>query len=120
TGRRRRHPLAAGARRPPADGAGGGAAPGGGGLMGASQGRTAGFTRHELPGLRVHVRPDPRFKRVTAVLAWQMPLAAETASPFALLPRLLRRGTRRHPDLPSLERALADLYGAHLGVGVEK
>ncbi|PZN09077.1 MAG: insulinase family protein [Bacillota bacterium] len=88
--------------------------------MGASQGRTAGFTRHELPGLRVHVRPDPRFKRVTAVLAWQMPLAAETASPFALLPRLLRRGTRRHPDLPSLERALADLYGAHLGVGVEK
>ncbi|ADU51497.1 peptidase M16 domain protein [Thermaerobacter marianensis DSM 12885] len=88
--------------------------------MAAPETRVAGFARHDLPGLRVHVRPDPRFKRVTAVLAWQMPLAADTASPFALLPRLLRRGTRRHPDLPSLERALAELYGASLGAGVEK
>ena len=79
-----------------------------------------GFERRQLPGLVLHVRPDPRFKRVTAVLAWQAPLSQSTASPFALLPRLLRRGTRRLPDLPSLERGLASLYGASLGAGVEK
>ena len=107
--------TAHGAARPLA-----GRAPAAAGTDPAPAATAAGFVRHDLPGLRVHVRPDPRFKRVAAVLAWQMPLAAETASPFALLPRLLRRGTRRHPDLPALERALADLYGASLGAGVEK
>ncbi|HEY8394434.1 MAG TPA: pitrilysin family protein [Thermaerobacter sp.] len=79
-----------------------------------------GFQRRSLPGLNLHVLPTGRFKRVTAVLVWQEGLSEETASSFALLPRLLRRGSRPHPTLPELERALAGLYGATLSAGVEK
>src|SRR5690606_10929714 len=100
--------LAAGARRSPPEGARRGAA--------ARRGRRMawGFQRRSLRGLNLHVLPTGRFKRVTAVVAWQEGLSEETASPFALLPRLLRRGSRRHPSLPELERALAGLYGATL------
>lgn len=79
-----------------------------------------GFQRRALRGLNLHLLPTDRFRRVTAVLAWQEELSEETASPFALLPRVLRRGSRRHPALPDLERALAGLYGASLSAGVEK
>ncbi len=49
-----------------------------------------------------------------------MPLRAETASSFALLPLVLRRGCRAYPDMTALNARLAELYGAQLDWDLSK
>ena len=44
----------------------------------------------------------------------------ETASAYALLPAILRRGTVRYPDLGALSARLDRLYGASVDYTVRK
>lgn len=84
-----------------------------------------------LPGQRVdthdlgqnavlYVLPASRFRTVHLLLAFRRVLRSETVTRGALLPRVLRRGTRRFPDLASLSGHLEDLYGASLEIASTK
>jgi len=64
-------------------------------------------------GVRFHHLPAERFKTLTFQAIFHLPLGPDVAE-AALLPSLLRRGTRRHPDLAAIGRRLEDLYGAAL------
>lgn len=72
------------------------------------------------PGVEVRVRSSDRFRRTTFALFIEQQLAPDLASPTALLPRVLRRGTATYPATLDLERVQADLYGASLDAGVMK
>jgi len=67
------------------------------------------------PGRDLYVMPAPRFAGGLVVLAFRLVLAEERVTRGALLPRVLRRGTRRRPDMRALAGRLDDLYGASLG-----
>jgi predicted Zn-dependent peptidase len=70
-------------------------------------------------GVLLHHLPVDRFKSVTCRVVFHLPLNPRAAE-AALIPPLLRRGTRRHPDLVSIGRRLDDLYGAALDGDVSR
>lgn len=72
------------------------------------------------PGVQLFVKPTRKFKRVTLAVFVEQELSHELASPTALLPRVLKRGTRTYPETLDLEHAQAQLYGADLSAGVLK
>lgn len=77
--------------------------------------------RKELsPGVYLNYVHAAKFK--TGLLSAQLvtPLAEETSAAGALLPAVLRRGTRRHRDMRALSTALDLLYGAGLSYTVRK
>ncbi|MBR2338368.1 MAG: insulinase family protein [Clostridia bacterium] len=57
---------------------------------------------------------DGRFKTARLTAALFLPLQADTAEEYALLPRLLIRGCERYPDFTALHRRLNQLYGAEI------
>jgi predicted Zn-dependent peptidase len=57
---------------------------------------------------------DPKFKHNRLSVNLVAPLAEETVSDYAVLPFLLRKGSRRYPDFTQLNRRLDALYGASL------
>ena len=57
---------------------------------------------------------DKKFRHNRITAAFILPLAEETASEYAILPFLLRKGCRSCPDFTSLNRRLSALYGASL------
>lgn len=78
------------------------------------------FETRELPGLRLHVLTTAKFKVETARLAVRLPLVREHVTANALVPFVLRRGTRRLPTLQAIARHLESLYGARVLVDVGK
>ncbi|HKB16959.1 MAG TPA: insulinase family protein, partial [Planctomycetota bacterium] len=70
-------------------------------------------------GVTLHRLPVDRFKSVTCRVVFHLPLTPRAAE-AALIPPLLRRGTRKHPDLVSIGRRLDDLYGAALDGDVSR
>jgi predicted Zn-dependent peptidase len=71
-------------------------------------------------GATLYVLPAPRFRTTHLLLAFRQTLSEDTVTSGALLPRVLRRGTRRWPDRPSLDGHLEDLYGASLRANATK
>lgn len=65
-------------------------------------------------GFRLHFHRTRAFKTLGARLVLHADLDRRTAA-RALVPRILGRGTRRHPSLRELQIAFDQLYGAHLG-----
>ncbi len=67
-----------------------------------------------LPGICLRVIESSRFE--TSCLSVQFLAHGDdaTASHMTLVPRVLRRGTVRHPDMESLAAALDDMYGARI------
>lgn len=61
-----------------------------------------------------------RFKTITLHGFWVNELTEDEAALGALLPHVLRRGTRRFPDLVAIERELENLYGAEFRAEVGK
>ena len=59
------------------------------------------------------------FKSACVTVSFVMPLC-EKASAYALVPNVLARSSAKYPDLTSIERKLAQLYGAELVVDVSK
>jgi len=76
--------------------------------------------RDILPGVGLtHIQTD-KFKTGVMSLSLVRPLCREDASLNAILPQILRRGTRRLRDMEALSAELDDLYGAKLEPVVRK
>ena len=72
------------------------------------------------PGVTLRCFPDRRFKQGCLSIQIIRPMCAEEASRNALLPAILLRGTRKHPDLRSITLRLDELYGASIGTLVRR
>ena len=73
-----------------------------------------------FPGVNLTAVQTNKFKSAVLSISLFMPLAKETASVYALVPSVLRRGTENHPDMNSLSAALDDLYGGSIEPLVRK
>lgn len=79
-----------------------------------------GFERTRLPsGARLHVNSTPKLKTILVKAVFGGDLDASVTR-MALLPMVLRRGTRRFPDMKAIHRHLEDLYGTSLVSDVVK
>jgi len=72
------------------------------------------YERTLAPGVVLRAVQTNKFKTSMLGLTFLEPLQEQTASLNALLPKVLRRGTRQHPDMESLSAALDDLYGGSI------
>ena len=68
-------------------------------------------------GVDLFVYPTDKFKTTLTNILLHRPLD-EATSAAALVPYVLQRGTRRHPDLAAISRHLEMLFGAGLDVDV--
>ena len=70
--------------------------------------------------LEIYSLGSERFKTnyITVTLVDEMNV--NTVSGNSLIARMLKRGCRRYPTFQALERALEELYGAHINISVEK
>ena len=72
-------------------------------------------TRTKLTdGVYLTYLPARKFKTSLLSAQFVTPLAEETASAYALLPAVLRRGTVTYPDMGALSARLDKLYGARI------
>lgn len=71
-------------------------------------------------GIRVNAVFAERFKRERMSVNIMLPLRAETAAENALLVGVLSHASEKYPDLLSLNRRLADMYGAKFATNVFK
>ena len=71
-------------------------------------------------GIGLTCLPAEKFKTHFLSAQFITPLRRETAALNALLPAVLRRGTRELPDLAALEAQLDRLYGANVESSVRK
>ncbi len=71
-------------------------------------------------GIRVVFLPTKKFKTVSLGLFIHQELREDLASSHALLPAVLKRGSRRYPDNIAIRRELERLYGAELSADVLK
>ena len=67
-----------------------------------------------MPGVNLTTVHTTKFKSSQLGVTLLTPLERETASENALLPHVLRRGSRSCPDMRSLSAALDDLYGGSI------
>ncbi|MDI6824872.1 MAG: insulinase family protein [Bacillota bacterium] len=73
------------------------------------------FVSREVgPGARVHYFHAPRFKDLSLSVAWRVNLERETVTRVALVPSVLRRGTRSFPTARDLARRCEELYGCRI------
>lgn len=73
-----------------------------------------------LPGVFLTVEQTEKYKTALLSLSLLRPLREETASPGALLPSVLLRGTRAYPDMERISEHLDNLYGAGFSGTVRK
>lgn len=74
-----------------------------------------------LPGdIQFYSYRDTRFKQGALSIQFIRPMCKEEAAQNALLPAVLLRGTREHPDLRAITLHLDDLYGASVGALVRR
>ena len=64
--------------------------------------------------------PARKFKTGLLSAQFVAPLSAQSASAYALIPSVLRRGTANSPDMASLSARLDNLYGARIDDTVRK
>lgn len=76
--------------------------------------------RELFPGITLRCCRDPRFKQGCLSLQMVRQMTGEEAAMNALLPAVLLRGSRLHPDLRSITRRLDELYGASVGAQVRR
>ena len=73
-----------------------------------------------MPGVTLRCHSDRRFKQSLLSFALVRPMRREEAAMNALIPAVLLRGTRKHPDLRAITEKLDDLYGAAVGTQVRR
>ena len=73
-----------------------------------------------LPGVTLRIFPAERFKQGCLSLQFLRPMCAEEAALNAIIPAVLLRGTKNHPDLRAITLRLDDLYGAAVGALVRR
>lgn len=81
-----------------------------------------GVLRHYALGYGVdaYLARTSKFKSLRVDLFADIPLDRNTATRFALLPMVLRRGTARFPTMRALSLKLDGLFGAEISAGVFK
>ena len=67
-----------------------------------------------MPGMRLRVIESGRFETNCISVQFLSRSSDEIATSMALIPRILRRGTTKHPDMESLAAALDDMYGTRI------
>ena len=71
-------------------------------------------------GVELAVTRTDKFKTGLLAATLTIPLSEDTATAGALIPEVLYRGTRNHPDMEKLSAATDGLYGASLSAGVRQ
>ncbi len=71
-------------------------------------------------GVELAAAQTDKFKTGLLSVTLTIPLSAGTATGGALIPEVLYRGSRRHPDMEKLSAAADALYGASLSTGVRQ
>ena len=78
------------------------------------------FTHFDLPGdFHLAINSNQKMKTILVTASFVGNLD-ETVTRMALLPMILRRGTRRFPDMQAISRYLEGLYGTSLASFVQK
>jgi predicted Zn-dependent peptidase len=78
------------------------------------------FETHTItPGFQLHVKSTRQFKTTKVRIFLSRNLDNDTTR-AALLPYILRRGTRNHPTMTRISRHLENLYGTAVGTDVSK
>ena len=77
-------------------------------------------TKELLPGITLHYYQDSRFKQGCLSLQIVREMRAEESAMNALIPAILLRGTREHPNLRSITAKLDELYGARVAPVVRR
>lgn len=67
-----------------------------------------------LPGINLRVIESDAFETNCISIQFVSEINNETASKMTLVPRVLRRGTVKHPDMESLAAELDEMYGARI------
>lgn len=67
-------------------------------------------------GINVHFIQSKKYKTINLIAKLRAPLERETITKRALLPYILKQGTKRFPNRKELQLKLDDLYGAVLSV----
>ncbi|GAX88541.1 EF-P 5-aminopentanol modification-associated protein YfmF [Effusibacillus lacus] len=78
------------------------------------------FVSDKGNGVNIHVLPTGKFKLNTIVVTFHTDLEEDKATQRAMIPHVLLRGSKNHPNSESIQLALSDLYGATLTGGVSK
>lgn len=73
-----------------------------------------------LPGVTLRYIRATRFKQGCLTIQILRPMCAEESGLNALIPAILLRGCRDHPDLQRITERLDDLYGASIGTLVRR
>ena len=73
-----------------------------------------------MQGVTLRGHADTRFKQGCLTFALVRPMKKEEAALNALIPAVLLRGTKDHPDLRTITLKLDDLYGASVGTQVRR
>ena len=73
-----------------------------------------------LPGVSLSCYRDTRFKQGCLSFHMIRMMSGDEAASNALLPSVLLRGTRQHPDLRSVTEHLDTLYGASISAQVQR
>ena len=72
------------------------------------------------PGITLRCFPDQRFKQGCFSVQFIRPMCREEAALNALIPTVLLRGCKQHPDMRDIILHLDDLYGASMGALVRR
>ena len=72
------------------------------------------------PGITLRCFPDSRFKQGCISFQIIRPMNLQEAAQNALIPSVLLRATRNHPDLRSITHKLDELYGAAVSTVVRR
>ncbi|WP_159884283.1 EF-P 5-aminopentanol modification-associated protein YfmF [Paenibacillus puerhi] len=78
------------------------------------------FERGTVRGVRVHVLPTDQFKTFAISAYVGRPLEEDSVTSTALIPFVLRRGSKSYPETKQFRERLDDLYGAGFGFDVYK
>lgn len=71
-------------------------------------------------GINIRILKTEKFKTNSISLYLHLPLERDTVTKAALLPRVLKRGTEKYPNLTELSKRTEELYGASVGLGIVK
>ena len=73
-------------------------------------------TKRIADGISLSVMPSDKFKAGVIALSLTVPLTRKGSAYNHILSGLLRRGTRKYPDMSSLNRRLDELYGSYVEI----
>ncbi len=76
------------------------------------------MTEHIKSGVDLKYIPAEKFKTNTISVFFNIPLAKETITKAALLPAVMKRGTKKHRTMTEISKYLDDLYSATLHAGI--